>query len=533
MKPERRTKGTALFCRVAYVAVIVVFAGSAAATARAATPETPLEASDFQTLPRNEDVIAYLRNLAAMAHNTRVEVIGRSSGDLPIAAVFVSDAPNRSPRRAASAEKLTVLLIGSQHGTEPSGAEALQRLVRDVARGPMTGLLKTIDLIVVPVANPDGRNLHRRTNANGVNLSTDFLVQTQPETRALTALIRKVRPDVILDVHESGVYKPSTLGAQGYLTDVEAQFEYSNNPNVAASIRQIARARILPEVIAGTAVSGVRAAHYVGEITDIHQPITHGGLSLRNLRNYGGMLGALSMLVENRLDPPGDYPTPRNIRVRVEKQVLSVRAFLTVVEKRGADIRAALKQAAHRAPSPAGPVPVALAARYEEDSRTPTITLPMSTIKKGQGKDVVVDRAVQVEFVYHPRIATTVSIPLPRAYAVSAHQDAIAALFKHHGIEFETLTRRRTARAEVQHVDMVKRRDMPHQELGPVLEVKTTSIIRDIVLDQGDLWVDLRQPLGALVPLMLDPRSSSSIYRDPAFASFIQAGRDLDAVAIR
>ena len=533
MRHERRIKGRSLFCRVAYVAVIAALAISAVATGRAATPATPLEASDFKNLPTNETVIAYLRNLAAMAHNTRVEVIGRSSGDLPIAAVFISDAPNPSPPRGASAEKLTVLLIGSQHGTEPSGAEALQRLVRDIARGPMMGLLKTIDLIAVPVANPDGRNLHRRTNANGVNLSTDFLVQTQPETRALTALIQRVRPDVILDVHESGVYKPSTLGTQGYLTDVEAQFEYSNNPNVAASIRQIARAQILPEVIADTISSGVRAAHYVGEITDIHQPITHGGLSLRNLRNYGGMLGSLSMLVENRLDPPGDYPTPRNIRVRVEKQVLSVNAFLTVVEKRRADIRAALKRATRRATSPAGPVPVALAAQYEEDSRTPTITLPMSTIRKGQGKDVVIDRAIQVEFEYRPRIATTASIPLPRAYAVSAHQDAIAALFKHHGIEFETLTRHRTARAEVQHIDMVRRRDMPHQEVGPVLEVKTTPMIHDVELDQGDLWVDLRQPLGALVPLMLDPRSSSSIYRDRAFASFIQTGQDLDAVAIR
>jgi Zinc carboxypeptidase len=538
VKTERRIKGTSLFRRLAYISVIGVCAMSAAPMGRAATPDTPLEASDFKTLPTNEDVIAYLRNLAAAAPNMKVEIVGRSSGDLPIAAVTLSDAPNGSAPRAASAEKLTVLLIGSQHGTEPSGAEALQRLVRDVATGPMTDLLKTINLVIVPVANPDGRNLRRRTNAKGVNLSTDFLVQTQPETRALTALIRRVRPDVILDVHESGVYKPSTLGAQGYLTDVEAQFEYSNNPNVATPIRQIARTLILPEVIAATAAGGLRAAHYVGEITDIHQPISHGGLSLRNLRNYGAMLGALSMLVENRLDQPGDYPTPRNIRVRVEKQYLSVKSFLAVVEKHRAEIRKALKQSAHPTPSPSGPVSVALAVQYEADSRTPTITLPMSRIRKsegekGNGSDIVIDSAVQVKFAYHPRIVTTVSIPLPRAYAITAHQQAIAALFEHHGIAFETLTRRRTARGEVRHVDAVKRRAIPHVQVGPVLEFKTTLTIRDIALDRGDLWVDLRQPLGLLVPLMIDPRSTSSIYRDPAFASLVEAGQDLDAVAIR
>jgi Zinc carboxypeptidase len=538
VKTERRIKGTSLFRRLAYISVIVACAMSAAPMGRAATPEMPLEASNFQTLPRTEEVIAYLRDLAAAAPDMKVEIVGRSAGDLPIAAVTLSDTPNGSSPDAPAAEKLTVLLIGSQHGTEPSGAEALQRLVRDIARGPMTGLLKTVDLIVVPVANPDGRNLHRRTNAKGVNLSTDFLVETQPETRALTALIRKVRPDVILDVHESGVYKPSTLGAQGYLTDVEAQFEYSNSPNVAVPIRQLARALILPEVIAATAAGGLRAAHYVGEITDIHQPIAHGGLSLRNLRNYGGMLGALSMLVENRLDQPGDYPTPRNIRVRVEKQYLSVKAFLAVVEKHSAEIRKALKQSAHHTPSPSGPVSVALAVQYEADSRIPTITLPMSRIRKsegekGNGSDIVIDRAVQVKFAYHPRIVTTVSIPLPRAYAITAHQRAVAALFEHHGIEFQTLTGRRMARGEVRHVDAVKRRAIPHVQVGPVIEVETTPMIRDIALDRGDLWVDLGQPLGALVPLMLDPRSTSSIYRDPAFASFIQAGQDLDAVAIR
>ena len=48
---------------------------------------------------------------------------------------------------------------------------------------------------------------------------------------------------------------------------------------------------------------GLDAREYVGEITDIEQPITHGGLSLKNLRNRAAMEGAFSLLLENRLDP--------------------------------------------------------------------------------------------------------------------------------------------------------------------------------------------------------------------------------------
>ena len=40
--------------------------------------------------------------------------------------------------------------------------------------------------------------------------------------------------------------------------------------------------------------------HYLGEITDIHQPVTHGGLSLRNLRNYAAFLGTASVPAPRR-----------------------------------------------------------------------------------------------------------------------------------------------------------------------------------------------------------------------------------------
>ena len=42
--------------------------------------------------------------------------------------------------------------------------------------------------------------------------------------------------------------------------------------------------------------------------------------------NYSSLQGILSVLIENRLDPQdGDYPTPGNIKTRVEKQILSIK----------------------------------------------------------------------------------------------------------------------------------------------------------------------------------------------------------------
>jgi hypothetical protein len=331
-----------------------------------------------------------------------------------------------------------VLLIGAQHGTEPSGAEALQQVVRDFALGRMETLLNFLNFIVVPISNPDGRDLRRRTNANKVNLSTDFLVQSQPETRALTQLIRRLKPHVILDVHESAIYKRSSLGAQGFMTDFEAQFESANHPNVSASVRRVARYLVLPSIIEKISASGMRANRYIGEITNINQPITHGGLTIRNIRNYAGILGSLSILVENRLDPPGQYATPRNIRIRVEKQYLSITTFLSVIERHRKAISNALKQAAIPSRASFSRPRVALVTDYEEDKNSPTITLPMIVLGKGTNDGIVIDRRIEREFVYRPRVAEKLTIPLPRAYAVTAKQNEIAALFTHHGIYFLT-----------------------------------------------------------------------------------------------
>ena len=46
-----------------------------------------------------------------------------------------------------------MLLVGSQHGTEPSGGEALQILAREIADGAYDDM----DFVIVPDSNPDGR----------------------------------------------------------------------------------------------------------------------------------------------------------------------------------------------------------------------------------------------------------------------------------------------------------------------------------------------------------------------------------------
>ena len=62
-------------------------------------------------------------------------------------------------------------------------------------------ILDNVILLVNVVANPDGRVMGTRSNANGFDVNRDFITQSQPETRAMVRVITEWNPMVLLDLH--------------------------------------------------------------------------------------------------------------------------------------------------------------------------------------------------------------------------------------------------------------------------------------------------------------------------------------------
>jgi protein MpaA len=106
------------------------------------------------------------------------------------------------------------VLIGQLHGDEPA--------VRTAASSIVSGstAYHFVDLWVVPTANPDGAANHTRKNAHGVDLNRNFSVAwkytdppasgyyqgpsafSEPESRALAAFLRRVRPKYVIGMHQ-------------------------------------------------------------------------------------------------------------------------------------------------------------------------------------------------------------------------------------------------------------------------------------------------------------------------------------------
>jgi hypothetical protein len=502
--------------RAARGAAPVLVLLAACATLSPPTTPTPAERRHFDRQSTSSEIAGFLAELAAGHPVAQVVPLGTSAGGRPVQALLLSKELPALRAEPPAPTRLTIMILASQHGTEPSGSEALLRLARDVADGPLTPLLDDVDLILVPDANPDGRDRHRRVNDRGVNLSTNFAVLTEPETRAIHDALLRWQPAVLIDVHESAVFKRLTLGRQGYMTDVEAQLETATHPDVDPGIAAFSRTRILPEVLERVNAQGLRAQIYVGEITDVGQPITHGGLSLRNLRNQAAMRDVMTFLIENRLDPrAGTYPTPRNLEARVGKQYLSVTTLLERCRAHRAEISRIVDEARRRAPR--STAPLHLVTRYAPDPRQPTVHIALRQVDTNEPIDRV--------FVYHRRVSADVPLAPPAAYAIVAHQDAMRELLARHRIAFETSSAPRPVVAVAHHVRGRETVPGPY-DVGWVTEYTTRGRETRLVVPAGALWIPLDQPAGRLLPHLLEPGSSNAVFRDPTYAPLVTVGED-------
>ncbi len=136
--------------------------------------------------------------------------IGRSVEERPIRAVTFSGS-SPSPR---------VLIFAGIHGDEWQTAEIAERLIEELSGEKGAPPLGSV--MIIPRLNPDGLYSRRRTNANGVDLNRNFPASnwaagrrsaryypgpspaSEPETRALMAIVEQWRPDRILAIHVIG-----------------------------------------------------------------------------------------------------------------------------------------------------------------------------------------------------------------------------------------------------------------------------------------------------------------------------------------
>lgn len=469
--------------------------------------KTPLEQNGFQRYSSSGEIVHYLRMFASIAAPlARLDCIGHSAQGREILALYCGD---RSKDPHAAQQKLRIMLVGSQHGaSEAAGCEALLYLIRAVLSGELQCLLEDFEFMIVPNANPDGRERDSSKNGNDVNINRDFVLLSQPESCALDTAVLRYQPMVVLDMHESAVLKRKTLGLEGYLTDFEAQFDIACHPAISENLRNYAESQLLPALISAVEARGLRAQRYIREITSTKQPITHGDLTMRTFRNKAGLRGALAILLETPMEPKADpHPTFRNIAVRTEKQWNCLQALLRVLHLQCQPILATVMRDARFSL----PRIMPLNGSYVRRAESPQALI---TLRRRDTRQLE-----SIQFADHRAIAAHDFLQLPSAYIVQAHKDVFADLFARHRIPFTTMTESFEGLLES---EVFAGGDTPEYACTVLDGYRERA-----VLAPGSLYASLRPDTARLLPLLLDPRSSSSVFQYPQFTQLIAARQPL------
>ncbi|HVP12698.1 MAG TPA: DUF2817 domain-containing protein [Phycisphaerae bacterium] len=127
--------------------------------------------------------------------------IGQSVEGRPMECVVFGDGPD------------VILFLSTIHGNEPAGTPLLHRLADHLVQQPQ--LLNGRQVVLLPLANPDGMARGQRHNVHGVDLNRNFPASnfengshtgssalSEPESTAVHRLIGTFHPGRIVSLHQ-------------------------------------------------------------------------------------------------------------------------------------------------------------------------------------------------------------------------------------------------------------------------------------------------------------------------------------------
>ncbi len=199
---------------------------------------------------RHDQLVQYLRSVAAASDRISIETIARTHEGRPVLFLVVTSPENhgrlddiraahvartQGSGSAVGADDPVVTWVNyGVHGAEASGMDAVIPTVYTLAAGEgprIDALLKDSVILITAVFNPDGHNrraswvtqygsnvvatdvaheIHHhywpggRTNHYWFDLNRQWLLQTQPESRGWLAKWHQWKPHVSADMHEMG-----------------------------------------------------------------------------------------------------------------------------------------------------------------------------------------------------------------------------------------------------------------------------------------------------------------------------------------
>jgi len=475
--------------------VIVLLASS---PVLAAEWPTPLEKSGWTRLTTHDQMMGYLKPLADSSPRVKMNTIGTSvSGKLIPALYFSNDDVFGSQR----GKKPVVLIFCGQHGDEPSSKEAAMIVARRLLNEDAT-LLNNLDLILVPLVNPDGTDAGTRRNANDMDLNRNHVILSEPESNAIHQLFLDWMPEVTLDVHEYNAVRENWVEA-GYLKDAEEMLGGVTNLNIDSEIIEFTRDTFIPETGVGIEKDGFRFHRYI-----VGNPF-HGGVvrfsttAINDGRQSMGIYNTLSFIIEGKR-----YGNLTNeIERRTRGQVSAMINFLKTTDRHAGDMLSIVSQARS---DMADMSQSFIQMEYFPDQDKPTLNFPVFDLNSWTHTLGDLEN-------FKPLVKVKKSVSKPAAYSFAGTETSLVELLNRHGIPMRVLSSDQETETETYRIKHIT--DTVDEE-KPAYLVDLEKTVQNETLPAGTVLVPVEGAAANLIPLLLEPESTWGIVSSRATGKY-------------
>ena len=461
-----------------------------------------------------EPLMKFWYDLDRSSDLVSVRELTRTLLDREFTLVTIAKDPVVTPQDALRTGKTIVLIANAVHGNETAGKEASQLVARELVHGNLQKLLDDVVVLFVPLINPDGGEVRRRTNEEGFDMNRDYIKLESQEIYALvTRVLNEWTPDLHIDTHHGGS-APYTLTWQGTL-----------NPAADAELRAYPYAQIFPRIRKALQAEGYDGFDYSGAQTrDGVRGWGSTSVEPRKHHVYTGMVNSVGMLFETpssshrvRNGVVEAIPQEERYTHQVRGQVIGITTVLQVAAERRAEIRALTNASRNRAVR-AGLNPTqqdGVVVDYTLVSRgTEPVWMPQPGQGRGGGEGgrgggapatYTLDK-VPVWLKYDVKR----TVPRARGYVIPSSIAKVVPLLLDHGIQVHRFTEPTTMELEVYEALGIRRNEyFQGHYLKSVTGVEKK--VEKVQIPEGWFYVSTAQAKGNLVSYLLEPETDDNL----------------------
>ncbi|MDD8030591.1 MAG: DUF2817 domain-containing protein [Acidobacteriota bacterium] len=528
-----------IFKKKAVIFLIILVMGFWQASA-ASQIKTPAEEGRYVKYSQYEEVVRFISLLDAKSEVLQVRLIGRTKevDNYPARDLLLCVLTEEGvlEPEALNRKKATVLYIASQHGNEQSAKEAALRLLRDLAVGELKPLLKKINVLIIPQANPYGNYYDVRQNEIGLDLNRDHVKLEGESTKAIHQVFSLYQPEVTLDIHEKGDdYYRVSVGCVSNLNINQALQDYSRQTILRGIEEKLTKKKIafheylVRELLGSDTSSGARIE---GQTATREMMLRYSTTDLNDGRNSLGIYETLAFIQEG-----ASRHDLQTLQDRTDWQYEGLRALAEIVASNGDKIISLVREKRanliKRAEERAADDSIHLKMQYARNPREPELVLKAfesssSSIRgilkvdkkagdyitfedlepyRGPSNLKVVTRVVKNWF---PLVESRLTVSRPAGYIIPGDRLDLIEVLLQHGIQVKMVEK--DSAQEVIAYKTIEVVPAKADYLAPErLEVKPETL--KIAIKRGDFYISCSQPAANLIPCLLEPQSDYGLIR--------------------